>query len=260
MKRQNQFIANACLLVQFLVMGGLALTTDAMVAPRLRSMVEEHTGEAIASTAPQTAQAQTISGDILLTQAVVDIPPPSVNLVKERSPSASFTPRELDFKAPVASPASTNSNYLVYVNNTSLVTLQQVQQLEPKAFVRQYNGQSVIQAGVFSKGSNAQELAKKLQSQGIDVRLVSLATGEETDFGESQSYFVVIPANREDLPLVAGKVRQMQIDIPVNISQKDQPRGSHVKIGPFLERSQAERLNRYMVDSGLRNARVYYGR
>jgi hypothetical protein len=224
---------------------------------------KEHTGEAIASTVHQTAPAQTIPSDILLTQAVGELlppPPPAVNLVKERSPSASFTPRELDFQAPAAIPASTNSNYLVYVNGASLVTLQQVQQLEPKAFVRQYNGNSVIQAGVFSKGSNAQELAKKLQSQGIDVRLVSLATGEETDFGASKSYFVVIPASRQDLPLVAGKVRQMRIDMPVNISQKDQPRGSHVKVGPFPERSQAERLNRYIVDSGLRNARVYYGR
>lgn len=245
MKRQNKFIANACLLVQFLVLEGLGFTG------------------AIASTAPQIALAQPTSGDILLTQAVFErLPPPpaTVNLVKERSPSASFTPRELDFQAPVASPATTNSNYLVYVNDASLVTLQQVQQLEPKAFVRQYNGHSIVQAGVFSKGANAQEFAKKLQSQGIDVRLVSLATGEETDFRKSKSYFVVIPASREDLPLVEGKVRQMQIDMPVNISQKDQPRGSHLKIGPFPERSQAERLNRYMVDSGLRNARVYYGR
>lgn len=240
MKRQIRFIANACLLVQSLV----AFTTDAT-----------------ASTATQIAPTQLIPRNILLTQAVVERlppPPPAVNLVKERSPSAPFTPRELDFQAPTASPAN-NLNYLVYVNDASLLTLQQVQQLEPKAFVRQYNGHSVIQAGVFSKGSNAQELVKKLQSQGIDVRLVSLATGEET-FRESKFYFVVIPASREDLPLVEGKVRQMQIDIPVNISQKDKPRGSHLKIGPFPERSQAERLNRYMVDSGLRNARVYYGR
>lgn len=92
------------------------------------------------------------------------------------------------------------------------------------------------------------------------MRLVSLASGEEIDFDKSKSYFVVIPANNEDLALVENQVRQLRIDIPVNISQKEQPRGSHVKVGPLSERSQAERLNRYMVDSGLKNARVYFGR
>jgi len=259
MKRQNQSIAFVSLFAQStpllavvpllpLVLGGwLALTADA-----------------IAAAATQTVQVQIIPSNILIAQAVVDTlppPPPSVNLAKEQLSSPSFTPRELDFEAPVASPASTNSNsYLVYVNDSSFPTLQQVQQLEPKAFVRQYNGHSVIQAGVFSKNSNAQELAKELQSKGLGVRLVSLATGEEIDFEQSNSYFVVIPASRDNLPLVAAKVKQLRIDIPVSISQKDQPRGPHIRVGPFLERIQAERLNRYMVDSGLRNARVYYGR
>ena len=248
MKRQNQFIANACLFAQFTSLIGLVVGGGL---------------NAIAVTVSQTAQAQPVHSNILIAQTVVDTlppPPPPVTFAKEGSPPQSFTPREIEFKVPVASPASNNSNYLVYVDDASLLTLQQVQQVEPKAFVRQYNGHSVIQAGVFSKDSNAQQLAKKLQSQNIDVRLVSLASGEETDFDKSKSYFVVIPANDEDLALVENQVRQLQIDIPVNISQKEQPRGSHVKVGPLSERSQAERLNRYMLDSGLKNARVYFGR
>lgn len=254
MKRQYQSptaslfkLATPLLLVAplLLVLGGwLAPTTDA-----------------IASVITQTVPVKPILAEVLIAQTVVDIPPPppSLNLAKE-PPSLSFTPREIDFQAPVATPISSNSNYLVYVNETSLLRLQQVQQLEPKAFVRQYNGRSVIQAGVFSKDSNAEELAKKLQSQSIDVRIVSLANGKEIDFGESKSYFVVIPSSQENLPLIADQVRQLSIDIPVNISQKAQPRGSHVRIGPFTEQIQAERLNRYIVDSGLENARVYYGR
>lgn len=248
MKRQNQFIANACLFAQSTLL--IPLILDGGL-------------DAIAATVSSTAQAQPVHGNVLIAQTVVDIlppPPPPVTLAKERSLSQSFTPREIEFKVPTPSPVSTNSSYLVYVDDSSLVTLQQVQQLESKAFVRQYNGHSVIQAGVFSKDSNAQQLAKKLQSQNIDVRLVSLASGEEIDFDKSKSYFVVIPANNEDLALVENQVRQLRIDIPVNISQKEQPRGSHVKVGPLSERSQAERLNRYMVDSGLKNARVYFGR
>ncbi len=71
---------------------------------------------------------------------------------------------------------------------------------------------------------------------------------------------MVIPSSRENLPLVENQVRQLRIDIPVNINQKEQPRGLHVRLGPFAERSQAERLNRYIMDSGLKNARVYFGR
>lgn len=245
MKRQNQSIPLLVAPLLPLVVGGwLALTANAIAA------------------ATQTAKAQPIPS-ILLAQAVVDNlpPPPPAVLTKEQLPSEPFTPRELDFQVPGASSGSTNSNsYLVYVNDSSFSTLQQIQQLEPKAFVRQYNGQSVIQAGVFSKNSNAQQQAKALQSRGITARIVSLATGEETDFRESKSYFVVIPASREDLLLVEDRVKQLRIDMPVNISQRDKPRGTHIKIGPFPERGQAERLNRYMVDSGLRNARVYYGR
>jgi hypothetical protein len=255
MKRQNQFIANACLFAQF---------------TSLISLVVGGGLNAIAATVSQTAQTQSVHSNILIAQTVVDTlppPPPPVTLAKERrqsppqaSPSQPFTPREIEFKVPVATPASNNLNYLVYVDDSSLLTLQQVQQVEPKAFVRQYNGHSVIQAGVFSKDSNAQQLAKKLQSKNIDVRLVSLGSGEETDLDKSKAYFVVIPANDADLALVENQVRQLRIDIPVNISQKEQPRGSHVKVGPLSERSQAERLNRYMLDSGLKNARVYFGR
>lgn len=255
MKRQNQSptaslfkLATPLLPVAplLLVLGGwLALTTDA-----------------ITSVIPQIVTIKPILAEALIAQTVVDTlppPPPSLSLANE-PPSPSFTPREIDFQAPVATPASSNSNYLVYVNETNLVRLQQVQQLEPKAFVRQYNGRAVIQAGVFSKDSNAEELAKKLQSQGIDVRIVSLANGKEIDFEESKSYFVVIPSSQEKLPLIAAQVRQLSIDIPVNISQKAQPRGSHVRVGPFSEQIQAERLNRHILDSGLKNARVYYGR
>lgn len=187
--------------------------------------------------------------------------PLPIKLAQERPPTPSFTPRELDFEVPAASPPSTNiESYLVYINDASSPTLQQVRTLEPKAYVRQYNGRSVIQAGVFNKNSNAEQQAKALQARGIEARIVSLATGEETEFaGKSKSYFVVIPASRENLPLIEEQVRQLPVDITANISQKEQPRGPHVRIGPFSERGQAERLSRYMLDSGLKNARVYYG-
>lgn len=200
----------------------------------------------------------------LIAQVVVDTlpPPPPTNSEQEQFSTASFTPREIEFEAPNASPPKANlESYLVYVDAASLPTLQQVRQLEPKAFVRQYNGHFVIQTGIFSKTANAQQQAKALQSRGIEARIVSLATGAETNFDKnSKSYFVVIPGRKEDLPAIEKRVKQLKLDSPVNISQKEQPRGLHVSVGPFAERSQAERLNRYIVGSGLKNARVYFGR
>ena len=186
----------------------------------------------------------------------------------ERSPvSASFTPRELDFHAPSAPPAqaevtlpsSRSQSYLVYVNQNSSVRLQQVQQLEPTAFMRQYQGRSIIQAGVFSQTFNAQTLAMKLVSHGIDVRIVNLATGEDRDFVSNYKfYFVVIPAKQDKLAKIQQQVEQLKMGMAVKVSQKQQPR-SHVRLGPFINKAQAENWRRYLKASGLRKARVYYG-
>lgn len=189
----------------------------------------------------------------------------------ERSPvSTSFTGREVDFQAPsalpppparveVTPPIPKPESYLVYVNENSSPTLQQVQQLEPTAFLRQYQGRPVIQAGVFSQTANAENLAFKLVSQGIDVRIVNLATGEDKDFVSNYKfYFVVIPAKQDKLAAIQQQVEQLKMGMPVRISQKDQPR-SHVRLGPFINQSQAENWKRYLKASGLKKAKVYYG-
>lgn len=189
----------------------------------------------------------------------------------ERSPvSTSSTGREVDFQAPSALPApparvevprpsSKPESYLVYINGNSSPTLQQVQQLEPTAFLRQYQGRPVIQAGVFSQTVNAENLALKLVSQGIDVRIVNLATGEDKDFVSNYKfYFVVIPAKQDKLAAIQQQVEQLKMGMPVKISQKDQPR-SHIRLGPFVNQEQAENWKRYLKASGLKKAKVYYG-
>jgi len=192
-------------------------------------------------------------------------PPPQPSKFSQRKLPSSFSPREFDFQAPVPSSPSPNvdrDSYLVYVNDNTSLTLQEVQQLEPTAYVRQYKGRSVIQAGVFNKRDNAQQRAKELESRGIGARIVSLSTGQETDFriDNSKSYFVVIPASKEDIPAIEDQVSRLGMNAKVMVSQREEPRGAHVRVGPFPERGQAERWNRRLRDSGLRNARIYYGR
>lgn len=189
-----------------------------------------------------------------------------------RISNSNFTPRELDFQAPSSVPVNPapvkpvpidpvptrrTTSYLVYVNNPNALTLKQIKQFEPSAFVRSYRQKNVIQAGIFQHTANAQKLAIALEAQGIDARIVNLATGEDTDF-TSKFYFVVIPAKQNKLGAIEQRIQQLRMGMPVRVSQRQEPR-THVRVGPFLAKEQAENWRRYLRASGLRKARVYYG-
>jgi hypothetical protein len=179
-----------------------------------------------------------------------------------RISNSNFTPRELDFQAPSSVPVSPvpvtrATSYLVYVNNPNALMLQQIKQFEPLAFVRQYQQRTVIQAGIFQQTANAQKLAIALESQGIDARIVNLATGEDADF-TSKFYFVIVPAKQDKLGAIEQRIQQLRMGMPVRVSQRQEPR-THVRVGPFLAKEQAENWQRYLRASGLRKARVYYG-
>jgi cell division protein FtsN len=190
-----------------------------------------------------------------------------------RISNSSFTPRELEFRAPSSPtpanpapvqsvpvspvPAARATSYLVYVNNPNALTLQRIKQFEPSAFVRPYQQRNVIQAGIFQQTANAQRLAIALESQGIDARIVNLVTGEDRDF-TSKFYFVVIPAKQDKLGAIEQRIQQLRMGMPIRISQRQEPR-THVRVGPFLAKEQAENWRRYLRASGLRKARVYYG-
>lgn len=195
-------------------------------------------------------------------QVVVETAPSLSSSSQPQPSDAVFVPRDLDFRVRQAQPSSAPKadSYLVYVNNPNATRLEQVKQLEPAAFLRQFQGQSVIQAGVFSQSLNATNIAKQLQSQGIATRVVNLTTGKEiATSARSKFYFVVIPVGKQDLPLIERQVKQLPTKVPAIISQRQEPRGSHLRVGPFMQRDKAESYNRYLIGSGLSNARVYYG-
>lgn len=85
-----------------------------------------------------------------------------VNLMPGMQPmSGTMTaPQEAIFQAPAQFPGTTlpgNSAYQVLVNGDSPYLLQQIQRVDAASFVREYQGKRVIQAGVFSTGSEAQQ-------------------------------------------------------------------------------------------------------
>jgi hypothetical protein len=233
------------------------------------------------------AQAQIHNRRVMLAQARVwEVVPPPPNLSPiPQSPQPIIIPQvqqtqPLQWNAPnqntqrYQSTRSTSYNqnselYLVYVDNNSN-QLQRVRQIEPTAYLRQYNGRSVIQSGSFSKQSNAQLRVRELELNGISgAQVVRSANGQVVGYSSNggnsrqrenpRSYYVTIPASSQQLNAIANQIRQNtgRYDI---VLERQQPRGPHVAVGPFNQRADAEQWNSYLRKLGLGNARVYYGR
>ncbi|MDD1416634.1 hypothetical protein MEN41_19040, partial [Dolichospermum sp. ST_con] len=165
--------------------------------------------------------------------------------------------------------------YFVYVDSSNLQLLQRVRQVEPNAYIRNYNGRKVIQSGVFNGQSNPQQRVKELEFNSITgARIVNSENTELTpnysayntqnyannyQQEKRDSYYVVIPSNANNLRSLGTEIRQ-RISININVFRRNQPLGTHIAVGPFSDRLEAEQWNSYLKNLGYGNARVYYGK
>ncbi|MDB9336196.1 hypothetical protein PN501_14705 [Nodularia spumigena CS-590/01] len=170
--------------------------------------------------------------------------------------------------------AQSFQRYLVLVNSSNTQTLQQVRRIEPTAYIRQYQGRSVIQVGIFSQLFNAESRVRELRSFGINnAQIMNFSDGQGTDFvtpgqqpmptppnsRQDSGYYAVIPADSRELPFIADNIRRTSQQYALVLERK-RPRGSHVAVGPFPTRKVAELWNKYLLEIGYGNSRVYYGR
>jgi hypothetical protein len=180
-----------------------------------------------------------------------------------------------------------NERYLVIVSSNSPQVLQQVRQIEPTAYFRAVQGGSVIQAGTFTRITNVQNRIRQLANNNIGgVRVFNLANGQEMTYASGgnisngggnnpnynpnynpnpeqkhyDSYYVAIPGNPNELITIEDKIRRSNIGQVVRINRRNEPRGTHIAVGPFSQRLQAEQWNNYLQNMGFDNARVYYGK
>jgi hypothetical protein len=178
-----------------------------------------------------------------------------------------------------------NERYLVIVNSNSPQVLQQVRQIEPTAYFRAVQGGSVIQAGTFTRITNVQNRLRQLADNRIGgVRVFNLANGQEMTYASggninngggnnnpnnnpnneqrrSDYYYVAIPGNPNELITIEEKIRRnSNIGQVVRIIRRNEPRGTHIAVGPFSQRLQAEQWNNYLQNMGFDNSRVYYGK
>lgn len=161
-------------------------------------------------------------------------------------------------------PGTSTGLYQVYVDAGS-ASLSQVRQVEPTAFVRQYRGRTVIQAGSFADEFNARRRVDALARRGIRASLVkgqdlSGYTPTQPASPPAQNlnnyyYFVVIPGQRSELASIATQVLQLGVP-PANILSRDWPGDAHIAVGPFSDRQTATRWQQYLQDFGVRNARL----
>ncbi|MEH2057488.1 MAG: hypothetical protein V7K97_15260 [Nostoc sp.] len=255
------------------------------------------------------AQAQIHNSKVLLAQQTGEtLPPPPIPFEQQSSPQLQpvepvqnnqleqnfqpsqplqnnqFQPNFQPSQPPQFSQYNQNfERYLVYVDGSDSQTLQQIRQIEPSAYIRQYQGRNVIQSGVFNRVSNAQQRVSELQSRGIyNARIISFGNGQEIDAGNSRGfvgdrnniiatrsvsrYYVAIPTTSEQLSAIAAQIRQNIAQFSQGLGrsggvlERTQPRGPHVAVGPFADRFQAEEWNKYLRNLGYANARVYYGK
>ncbi|MBD2503708.1 hypothetical protein [Anabaena azotica] len=216
----------------------------------------------VASIIPAYAQIKNNEG-VLLTQAVFETLPPPPN---SQSQGIEFNQEQQNYQP--YQPGQSFQRYFVYVENSSYQTLQTVKRIEPSAYIRRYNGRSVIQAGVFSRQANAQQRVRELEYSGIyGARIGGSGDGDgipnspgEGYYGSDRSrYYVTIPAKAEEVPVIANRIRSA-VGRYGFVAERSRPLGPHVAVGPFAQRTQAEQWNNYLRNMGFGNARVYYGR
>ncbi|BAY92119.1 MULTISPECIES: hypothetical protein [unclassified Tolypothrix] len=249
------------------------------------------------STTP--VQAQTPQGSFLIAErTVVNTlpPPPAFQTIPYNQPQVTTQPTPWNTYNPKFQPSSkvrvnkynqtyrsyqtvqatsyswSAERYIVYVEGNDSQQLQRIRQLERSAYIRHFNGRAVIQSGAFSRQTNAQQRVRELELSGINgakivksngqqVAGFSSGTGRRGPSRQEQTnyYYVTIPARAQDLSSIASRIRQNsgRYDIVV---ERQEPLGPHVAVGPFAERSDAERWNDYLRELGFGNARVYYGR
>ncbi|HBW58108.1 MAG TPA: hypothetical protein DEF27_10005 [Oscillatoriales bacterium UBA8482] len=169
--------------------------------------------------------------------------------------------------------------YQVYVSPTTN-SLSAVRQISPNAQTSTYQGQLIIQAGSFVNQSNADQLRQKLALGGISSTVINstaqlqafLASipnippttlpsfpGSGLGLGNTDSYFILIPSQRNQLVSVAENV--VALGVPSQSIQMQQATANpFVAVGPFANQQLAQQWETYLQSSGLSRAVIYFGR
>lgn len=231
-------------------------------------------------------QAQTPEKPQLLAQEFLP-PPPEV--IREQN----FTSPQYSQNYSNYSNYQNSQYYRVFVDNPNrnFRLLERVRYIAGE--VLEIQGGSIIQAGSFRDYNKAENITQLLQQQGINAYISGDNRARQTPLDNSRYdnerykppgsidsfyrdtrnnndqkqktkyYYVAIPGKRDKLPQIENNIIRLSGGTGLKYNQvtrRSSPRGHHIAIGPFADRSEAERFNIYFRSLGLSNARVYYGK
>ncbi|MBW4441541.1 MAG: hypothetical protein KME10_09970 [Plectolyngbya sp. WJT66-NPBG17] len=160
---------------------------------------------------------------------------------------------------PILSPRQPASEgFRVFVDSDSPFLLQQVRSIQPDAFIQNFAGRRVIQAGLFNDELKARQQVSRLAAQGIDAQVTGRSP--QFDFGDAaRGYYAVIPGNPREVQ--DYRDRAIRIGVSQSLVQiRDRPRGLHLAVGPFSNRREADQVVQYLRDRGSLDARLFYDR
>jgi hypothetical protein len=173
---------------------------------------------------PKIASAETLNSPILIAQNVVDGLPPAPPQSTEYSPESNLqtpaisVPDRVPNQAPDlfelparGRPVEAAERYLVIVNGSSPRLLTQVRRIESDAFIQEYQGQQVIQIGLFNDVNNAQDQVDILAAEGINAEIWQVS-GAQAANPRLNAGGTAIPA--PDLVPVAPIPASVSIPVP----------------------------------------------
>lgn len=99
-------------------------------------------------------------------------------------------------------------------------------------------------------------------SSGLPILVNQPASSRQTDEADADdaaNYFVVVPSNGGNVEAISQYVAQLALDAPASGVQVGRHLGSHVRVGPFRDRSTAQNWENYLRAFGM-DARVHYRR
>lgn len=156
--------------------------------------------------------------------------------------------------------------YLVYTTPATDRRLAQVRRFVPNASFGDLSGDLVIQVGLFESEADASNQVITLASQGIAAEILQVQVNpprratlpEAEQIDADRAYYVIIPGDVAELNGLASSLRSLLGETTIAIL--DQPYGTHIAIGPFEVRDDAQLVESLLRDRDVSNARVYYDR
>lgn len=150
---------------------------------------------------PIAAQAMSDTNEMHLAQALPPLP---------SSAGTNLPP----VSVPSSGAGTVAQRYMVYVNGTSPLLLDQVRSVQPDAFRQQYNGRSVIQAGLYNSEQNAREQVQRLADFGIgaDVTPVQRAVNPSYSFASVPPPPNYVPPSSGSVPIPVTAVPDNSVE------------------------------------------------